>query len=311
MSFFEKTFQSEIQNVYADAKRNIYVDVKREDKIHPVVSGNKFRKLKYNVEQAKTENKQTILTYGGAFSNHIAATAAAAKIKGLRSIGIIRGEELEKKMLDNPEYNPTLAFAVQQGMQLHYVSRSAYAHKDTAEEINKLKHQFGCFYRIPEGGTNTLAIKGCEEILTETDKKYNVIACCVGTGGTLAGIINSAQKHQKVYGFSALKNHKHDNIKQWTTNENGLIFQDEYFGGYAKTNSELIDFINSFYRCTSIKLDPIYTGKLFFKIFQLINDNHFKNNTKILVIHTGGLQGILGFNKRQKAKNKSCINFEL
>jgi 1-aminocyclopropane-1-carboxylate deaminase len=307
MSFFDEDFFSEIQTVFYDKQRDIQLDIKREDKIHPYISGNKFRKLKYNIKQAINTKHDTILTYGGAFSNHISATATAAKLCGLKSIGVIRGEELYNKINDNP----TLSYAQKQGMKLHFISRKDYAEKDSTAEIKKLEKQFGDFYRIPEGGTNALAVKGCEEILKETDQQYDFIACCVGTGGTLAGIINSSFKHQKIYGFSALKNHAHEDIKTWTNKTNWQIFEDKTFGGYAKTNEDLVKFINQFYRQTAIKLDPIYTGKLFYNVFDLIQNNHFPKHSKILAIHTGGLQGVEGFNNRQKTKNKACIKFEL
>jgi len=309
MSFFDTTHQCKIQNVYFDKTRNISMDIKREDKIHPIVSGNKYRKLKYNIKQALSENHHTLLTYGGAYSNHIAATASAAKICGLNSIGVIRGDEIENKFNKNPEHNPTLAYAKQQGMILHFMSRKGYKEKDSIAEIDKLRQTFGPFYCIPEGGTNTLAVKGCEEILTAADQKYNVIACCVGTGGTLAGIINSSFKNQSIYGFSALKNHKHEDIRRFVTSENWQIFQDDTFGGYAKTNLNLIAFMNSFYRCTKIKLDPIYTGKMFYQLFEMIEKNHFSEHTKILAIHSGGLQGVKGFNQKQNNKNEPCLEY--
>ncbi|NBC58050.1 MAG: pyridoxal-phosphate dependent enzyme [Bacteroidetes bacterium] len=309
MSFFDAIHRSDIQNVYRDKSQCISIDIKREDQIHPVVSGNKFRKLKYNIQQALSENHQVVLTYGGAYSNHIAATAAAAKMCGLQSIGIIRGQEIEDKLKVNPRHNPTLAFAKKQGMRLNFISRASYKKKQTTDEIKKLQQRFGSFYRIPEGGTNALAVRGCQEILSDNDKKYDIIACCVGTGGTLAGIINSTHKHQKVYGFSALKGHNHDEIKQWTKKDNWQIIQDNNFGGYAKSSPRLINFINSFYRCTSITLDPIYTGKMFYQLFKMIEEHQFKDNTKILAIHTGGLQAIKGFNQKQSDKNKPCLEF--
>lgn len=309
MSFFDKTYRSKNQNIYWDAKRCISIDVKREDQIHPIVSGNKFRKLKYNIEHALSEGHQTLLTYGGAYSNHIAATAAGAKICGIKSIGVIRGEEIQDKLYKNPQHNPTLAYAKEQGMYLHFLTRDSYQKKDTISEIDKLTNKFGSFYRIPEGGTNSLAVKGCEEILDSDDKKYDIICCCVGTGGTIAGIINTTKNHQKVYGFSALKNHEHDEIKNWAKGDNWQIFQDHKFGGYAKTNSDLITFINSFYRCTKIKLDPIYTGKMLFQLFEMINQKHFSENTNILAIHSGGLQGVKGFNRQQIDKSKPSLEF--
>lgn len=305
MSFFDQDYFSKTQSIFYDKGQDIRLYIKREDEIHPYISGNKFRKLKYNVKQALNTKHDTILTYGGAFSNHIVATAVASKIVKLKSIGVIRGEELQEKIKDNP----TLSYAQNQGMQLHFVSRNAYARKDSSAEIEKLEAQFGDFYRIPEGGTNALAVKGCEEIIAVTDKHYDFITCCVGTGGTLAGLINSSFKAQKIYGFSALKNHNHEDISTWTNKTNWQIFQDKTFGGYAKTNAYLIKFINQFYQKTAIKLDPIYTGKMFFNLFDLIENNHFPKHSKILAIHTGGLQGIEGFNNRQKAKNKAFIEF--
>jgi 1-aminocyclopropane-1-carboxylate deaminase len=310
MSFFEQNVISKIENVYNDKQRHISIDIKREDKIHPKISGNKFRKLKYNIKQAIKEDYKCILTYGGAFSNHIAATAAATNLKDIRSIGIIRGEEIESKLAQSPDHNPTLAFAKSQGMEFHFISREDYKNKDEISEIEKLKQKYGEFYRIPEGGTNELAVKGCEEILNENDKAYDVITCCVGTGGTLAGIINSSKPHQEVIGFSSLKGHNHNEINQFIKQDNFKIIEDIEFGGYAKSNRKLIEFINSFYRCTSIKLDPIYTGKMMFKLFEMINNNSIANNTKILAIHSGGLQGIQAFNYLQKSKNRTALIFQ-
>jgi 1-aminocyclopropane-1-carboxylate deaminase len=309
MAFFEENHVSSIQNIYRDTKRNISIDIKREDKIHPQVSGNKFRKLKYNIQSLKSDNYNTLLTYGGAFSNHIAASATAASISGIKSIGVIRGEEIKEKMSKDPTHNPTLAYALSQGMHLHFISRTSYFNKDAEEEIYKLKKAFGSFYRIPEGGTNALAVKGCEEILNPEDEKYDIIACCVGTGGTISGIINASKPHQKVFGFSALKNHQHLEILKYTTKKNWRIYEDYYFGGYAKTTDELIEFINSFYRCTQIKLDPIYTGKMMFKIFKMINNSEIPNDTKILTIHSGGLQGVMAYNNMLKSKNRPSIKF--
>lgn len=310
MSFFNQNFTSEVENVYRNDKTGISIDIKREDKIHPQVSGNKFRKLKYNILKALDENKKCILTYGGAFSNHISATAAAAKLNGLDAIGVIRGEEIEKKFNENPDHNPTLAFAKAQGLQLHFISRENYRLNDDISEINKLKNRFGDFYRIPEGGTNALAVKGCEEIMGLDDQKYNIIACCVGTGGTIAGIINASKPHQNIYGFSALKGHQHREIHQYINKNNFKIFEDEAFGGYAKSNKKLAEFINSFYRCTSIKLDPIYTGKMFYRLFKMVENNEIANRTNILVIHSGGLQGIKAFNNFQQSKNRPRLIFQ-
>lgn len=308
-NFFNTIYESRIETIYFNSKSNIVVDLKREDEIHPFVSGNKFRKLKYNIKAAISQKKNTVLTYGGAYSNHICATAAAAKMYGLKSIGIIRGEELYIHEKENT-LNPTLRFAKQQGMQLYFVDRKTYQEKENPEEQQKLIDTFGDVYIIPEGGTNSLAVKGCEEILSETDKIYDTIASCVGTGGTLAGLINSSWEHQSVYGFSALKGHTHQEIETYTTKKNWKIIEDKRFGGYAKTNDELVEFINSFYRCTSIKLDPVYTGKMVFRLFEMIDQNLIAKNTKILAIHSGGLQGIDGFNRIQRKKGKPTLYFE-
>jgi len=308
-NFFDIQHESRIDRLYFNPKTNISVDLKREDEIHPVVSGNKFRKLKYNIKAAISQHKNSILTYGGAYSNHICATAAAANMYSLKSIGVIRGEELELLEKKN-KLNPTLNFAKQQGMTLYYMDRKTYQQKEKPVEQQQLKEQFGDVYIVPEGGTNSLAVKGCEEILSESDNTYNIVACCVGTGGTLAGIINSSFEHQNIYGFSALKGHQHEEIKQYTTKKNWKIIEDDRFGGYAKTNTALVDFINSFYRCTSIQLDPIYTGKMLFSLFEMIDNGQIAENSKILAIHSGGLQGIEGFNQLQQKKGKPTIDFK-
>lgn len=280
------------------------ISLKREDQIHPLVSGNKFRKLKYNLIEAKNKQKNTLLTFGGAFSNHIAATAAAGREFGIQTIGVIRGEELEEKI----DKNPTLAFAKAQGMQLHFISRETYKLKDTTTVVGNLKNLFGDFYLLPEGGTNALAVKGCEEILTPQDTIFDYICAPVGTGGTLAGIINSSHQHQKVIGFSALKgNFLEKEVKKWTAKTNWEIKDAFCFGGYAKVNEELIDFINEFRIKTNIALDPIYTGKMLYGIFELAKSGFFSKNSRILAIHTGGLQGIQGMNLQLKKKNLPLI----
>ena len=306
--FFETSFSSKIENIYFDSTSKVTIDIKREDQIDAFISGNKYRKLKYNIKEAITQNKSQLITYGGAYSNHICATAAAANLYGLESTGIIRGEELVKHEKTNT-LNPTLNFAKGMGMRLEFIDRQAYKHRDSRLEQERLIQKYGNAYFIPEGGTNQLAVKGCEEILSKQDKKYDFIACCVGTGGTLAGLINSSWEHQVLYGFSALKGHTHQDIKSYTTKTNWIIFEDSTFGGYAKTNPNLIEFINNFYRRTSIKLDPIYTGKMIYRLYELAQQKHFPNNTKILAIHSGGLQGIEGFNALQIKKGKPPLIF--
>lgn len=262
--------------------------VKREDQLHPEISGNKFRKLKYNIQEALCLGHKKLLTFGGAYSNHIAATAAAGRIAGIETIGVIRGEELENKFLDNP----TLRKAFEDGMRFKFVSRSEYRKKNERTFIDNLIQEFGTFYSVPEGGTNELAIKGCEEILKEEDSFFDVICCAVGTGGTISGLINSASDQQSILGFPALKgDFLFEDIRKFATRLNWELVQDYHFGGYGKCNGVLLDFLRDFELKTNIELDPVYTGKMVYGILDLIKKGFFKPNTKILAIHTGGLQG--------------------
>lgn len=285
-------------------RQDIQLHIKREDLLHPEISGNKYRKLKYNIEQAKKENKDTLLTFGGAYSNHILAVSALGKHTGLNTIGIIRGEEFCSKV----DENPTLSSAQENGMQLKFVSREEYRGKTEKNYLTKLKEKFGDVYFLPEGGTNTLAIKGCEEILNDASDHFNYLCCPVGTGGTVSGIINCSKPSQQVLGFSALKG---DFLKleigNFVNKDNWKLVTDYHFGGYAKMNEGLIDFINYFKMQHSILLDPIYTGKMMFGIFDLAEKGYFPPNSQILAIHTGGLQGILGANQKLRNKKKRLI----
>ena len=283
---------------------SIELFIRREDLIHPFVCGNKFRKLKYNLLQAKKENQSTLVTFGGAYSNHIAAVAFAGKENGFRTIGLIRGEELASKINENP----TLQFAQDCGMEFEFVSRQDY--KLMTENNAKLPAEYSKCYIIPEGGTNTLAIQGCEEIIQTTDTVFDFICCSVGTGGTISGIINSSFSHQKILGFSALKgDFLQKDICKFVKNKNWELNSDYHFGGYAKVTTELIEFMNEFYKENAIPLDPIYTGKMIFGVIDLIQQNYFPDNSKILLIHTGGLQGIPGMNLKLKSKNLPIIKF--
>jgi 1-aminocyclopropane-1-carboxylate deaminase len=279
--------------------------IKREDLLHPYISGNKFRKLKYNLVQAKKENKNTLLTFGGAFSNHILAVAAAGNSNGFKTIGIIRGEELVDKVNDNP----TLKRAKDFGMDFEFVTRESYREKESLNFKQRIKQKFGDVYIIPEGGTNDLAVKGCEEILTSKDEKFDYICCAVGTGGTISGIINCSKSSQQVLGFPSLKgDFLREDIRRFVTKSNWELITAYHFEGYGKVSEELIKFINEFYQKYTIPLDPIYTGKMVFGVFDLINKNYFADNSKILMIHTGGLQGVAGMNKFLKQKNQLEIN---
>lgn len=288
-------------------QKQISLAIKREDLIHPQISGNKYRKLKYNLEAAKAQGFETLLTFGGAFSNHIAATAYAGKLHGLKTIGVIRGEELSQKW----KTNPTLKLAAEQGMQFKFISREVYRDKHSEDFLDQLKSELGSFYFLPEGGSNPLAVRGCEEILTPEDAHFDFICTSVGTGGTIAGIINASTTNQEVLGFPALKgDFLKEDICNFTSRKNWRLQTDYHFGGYARVSAELIQFINDFKERTQISLDPIYTGKLMYGILDLVKKDYFKPKTKLLAIHTGGLQSISGMNAKLKKKNLPQINHD-
>lgn len=296
---------SKIQEIPIKNEANIRLFIKREDLIHPFISGNKYRKLKYNIKEAKLLKKQTLLTFGGAFSNHIAATAYAGKLFGFKTIGVIRGEELKTKILTNS----TLKFAQENGMQFHFVTRKNFRHKTARLFIESLKDNYGDFYLIPEGGTNELAVKGCEEILNKSDTQFKYICTCVGTGGTISGLINASNNQQKIVGFPALKgDFLTEEICKFAKQTNWQLVNDYHFGGYAKINTDLITFINDFKLQYNIALDPVYTGKMLYGILDMIKKNQFESNSKILAIHSGGLQGIDGMNERLNSKGLPLID---
>ncbi|UOK42594.1 MULTISPECIES: 1-aminocyclopropane-1-carboxylate deaminase/D-cysteine desulfhydrase [Flavobacterium] len=298
--------QSYNQLVEKIEEKGVSLYLKREDLLHPEISGNKFRKLKYNLIEAKSEGVDALLTFGGAFSNHIAAVSAAGNKYGFKTIGIIRGDEL----IDKIDENPTLLFARENGMKFVFVTREMFRQKDNLEFIETLRSEYGNFYLLPEGGTNNLAVKGCEEILTDEDEDFAYICCAVGTGGTIAGIINSLQENQKAIGFSSLKGaFLCDDIRSFAKNNNWELISDYHFGGYGKVSEELIFFLNEFYRKTGIPLDPVYTGKMMFGIYDLIKKGYFKEGSKILAIHTGGLQGCKGMNLFLKKKHLPILNY--
>ena len=278
---------------------NFQVSIKPEYLIHPTVSGNKFRKLKYNLEKVQLENYKGILTFGGAFSNHIAATASAGQELNIPTVGIIRGEELVTQI----ESNPTLRYAKSCGMHLEFVSRSSYNKKTDPAYLLQLLETFKDYYILPEGGTNALAIKGCEEILTVKDQSFDIICCAVGTGGTIAGVINGSLLTQKIIGFPALKGEfLKEDICKFATQSNWELWGDYHFGGYAKVDSKLIKFMNDFKLIYNIPLDPVYTAKMMYGIFEGIRSGEIPQTDKVLAIHTGGLQGIEGMNLRLKEK---------
>jgi len=272
---------------------NLYVY--RLDLNHASISGNKLYKLHYNIDAAKKENKKTILTFGGAFSNHIAASAAAGKEYGLKTIGIIRGEECQK-------LNPTLRFAKEQGMELHYVSRMLYKNKNELNEYISNKFGEQNYYLIPEGGSNQLGIEGCKEITKNIPINFDSICCACGTGATFTGILLSIKTNQKAIGFQVLKaeNYIKNEVSTWlnqfsSAQKNWEINDVYHFGGYAKLKTELLNFIQVFEKENDVPLDYIYTGKMMFGIYDLIKKGAFKKGHTIIAVHTGGLQGNLGF----------------
>ncbi len=272
--------------------------IKRDELNHKDISGNKWRKLKLNIEELRRLNLDTALTFGGAYSNHIAATAAAGKEFGFKTIGIIRGEE-------HAELNPTLKFAGDSGMQLHYMDRTTYRNKESDEVLEHLRQKFGEFYHVPQGGANIQGIKGCMEIMDNSMREFDYICCACGTGATLTGIIAKLNPHQTALGFPALKNGGFlaDDINNFlnqleNNNQNWRLITDYHFGGFAKYNNNLIDFIHRFTELHNIRLDPLYTGKVLYGIYDLAQKAYFQKDSKICVIHTGGLQGIEGFKHR-------------
>lgn len=283
----------------------VEVYVKRDDLLSLdaefAFCGNKWRKLKYNLIEAKRQQAETLVSFGGAYSNHIAALASAGKIFNFKTIGIIRGEQIFP-------LNPTLSYAVAQGMVLWPVSRTTYREKGTKGFLSHLLPTQKTYYSIPEGGTNQLAIKGAMELADEITEQNNqnppdyICACC-GTGGTLSGMVIGAPPETTVIGFPVLKgDFMQSMIEKWLPEDNMAnkwqLINDFHFGGYAKFQPELINFINDFSRKFHIRLDPIYTGKLFYGVFQLIKEGFFKEGSSIVILHSGGLQGIKGFNKR-------------
>ncbi|WP_456458190.1 1-aminocyclopropane-1-carboxylate deaminase/D-cysteine desulfhydrase [Reichenbachiella sp.] len=275
------------------SENKVEVLMKREDLIDSEISGNKWRKLKYNLLEAQDQGYSTILTFGGAYSNHIAATAAACKRYGFKSIGIIRGDEL------NAQSNTTLEQAAANGMDLQFISRTAYQNRSDVTWLQTLNKKHEAFI-VPEGGTNALALRGVQELVDEITVDFDTILCPVGTGGTFSGIANGIKDHQRAIGISSLKGAKYleDIIGELTTASSSWeLVHDYHFGGYAKFDSHLIKFINQFYLETQIPLDPIYTGKMMYGLIDMLKKGKIPSGSRLICVHTGGLQGIVGFNQ--------------
>ena len=270
--------------------RGVTICIKRLDLVHPQISGNKFFKLKYNFLAAQNHGFNKVITFGGAYSNHIAATAFAAHQFGFESVGIIRGEELQHRAL-----NPTLTTAKRFGMQFKFISRERYREKSSPEFLQQLTQDYPDHYIIPEGGTNQLAIQGCTEILSDFDRQhFDLICCAVGTGGTISGLIESSAEHQQLLGFSALKgDFLHHDVAPLTSKRNWKITDAYCCGGYAKTTAELLSFIQHFEQQYDIPLEQVYTGKMLYGIFNMIEHGLIQPQQRLLVMHSGGLQGKL------------------
>ncbi|MGB0524921.1 MAG: 1-aminocyclopropane-1-carboxylate deaminase/D-cysteine desulfhydrase [Flammeovirgaceae bacterium] len=285
---------SVIQELYDPLfdEKGVQLMVKREDLIHPQVSGNKWRKLKYNLVQAQKEGHTKLLTFGGAYSNHILATAVAGKLAGFQTIGIIRGEE-------HHPLNETLAFAKTCGMELHYLDRQRYRKKNEGEVKAKLLADFGPCYLIPEGGSNSYAVQGCAELVAEINADYDYLCTACGTGGTMAGLIAGLEGQKKILGIPVLKGATwmYDDIQNLLGNygitavySNWELKLGYHFGGYAKKKPELELFIEAFQQKHLLAIEFVYTGKLFFGIYDLIKKDFFERGTRIMAIHTGGLR---------------------
>ncbi|MEM9544920.1 MAG: pyridoxal-phosphate dependent enzyme [Bacteroidota bacterium] len=306
MDLFNINIPSPIEKVDHSflVENEINLFVKREDLIHPHVSGNKWRKLKYNLIEAKKMGRDTIITFGGAFSNHIHATAAACRTLNLKSVGIIRGEY--------DEQNPTLQFAQSCGMQLKFIDRQSYREKENSDAVRSIIADYINYYLVPEGGSNPKAYKGLQELADEINKlNVDVVMVSSGTGGTATGILKHLNPGMELWVFSSLKSdYLRDEIlsKTDSSKHKRLKFRANYhLGGYGKTPKRLIDFINRFLKESKILVDPIYNGKLLFGFYDMVHNGLIDSSKSYLWIHTGGLQGINAYNYMAEKKGKTKI----
>jgi 1-aminocyclopropane-1-carboxylate deaminase len=285
------------------AQQGVRLLLWRDDLLNPDLPGNKARKLKYNLQQARAEGHTRLLTFGGAYSNHLAAVAAAGQLYGFDTIGLIRGEE-------HTPLNPTLARCVADGMQLHYLDRTTYRRRAEPELLAELQQTYGPAYPLPEGGTNVLALRGVAELIGEVRQhtEFDYIAVAVGTGGTLAGLslgLAEAKYPARAVGVAALKgaDFLRAEVDELTlvatghTLPNYELHTTYHFGGYAKLPPGLREFIQNFETCYGVLLDPIYTSKLLTGVFDLIDKGHFPAGSTVVAVHTGGLQAWAGFGK--------------
>lgn len=298
-----KLLEHKIPIVEIPIESKVRLFIKREDLTHPEISGNKYWKMFYNVKKylEKEVSERKIITFGGAFSNHIAAAAALGNEFGIETLGIIRGNELE----DSWQENPTLFSAHQNGMSFRFVTRETYRYKERL--MAELQEEFPESLVVPEGGTNENAVEGIQYMLTDETNDFDYICSAVGTGGTVSGLSKFAQPHQKVIGFKAVKDNSLENRIKNLSKKDNFTLVDASDGGFGKITDENVRFINEFYQYFGIVLEPVYTGKMLRKIFEMIADDYFPANSKILAFHTGGLQGIVGANEMLKKKNRNLI----
>jgi 1-aminocyclopropane-1-carboxylate deaminase len=280
--------EQQIRNELFEAK-GLQVYIKRDDMIHPLISGNKWRKLKYLLRSAQAQGKKHLVTFGGAYSNHLLATAAAAAKFGFKSTGFVRGEDVQ---------NDTLFLCRLHGMNLIFTNRESYRDKLALYAANFANDNEAMF--IDEGGASAEGAKGCGELMNELQQTYEHVFCACGTGTTAAGIINGIGIHQLNTRFNAIPVFKNggfikDEIDKYLAAPASYdLHTDYHFGGYAKTTPALIDFIKQFIADTGIIIEPVYTGKMMYALYDLIAKDHFKPGSKILAIHTGGIWGLLG-----------------
>ena len=298
-----KLLEHKIPIVEIPIESKVRLFIKREDLTHPEISGNKYWKMFYNVKKylEKEVSERKIITFGGAFSNHIAAAAALGNEFGIKTLGVIRGNELE----DSWQENPTLFSAHQNGMSFRFVTRETYRYKERL--MAELQEEFPESLVVPEGGTNENAVEGIQYMLTDETNDFDYICSAVGTGGTVSGLSKFAQPHQKIIGFKAVKDNSLENRIKNLSKKDNFILIDASDGGFGKITDENVRFINEFYQYFGIVLEPVYTGKMLRKIFEMIADDYFPANSKILAFHTGGLQGIVGANEMLKKKNRNLI----
>lgn len=277
-------------------EKGIHLGIKRDDLLHPLISGNKWRKLKYNLVHMKALKKTELLTFGGAFSNHVHACAAAGKLFNLKTHAIIRGPELDNN-------NPTIQFAKQCSMQLHVVNRAEYRQRHEQEYLNALQTRFPNAYIIPEGGTNSFALLGCEE-LVKSLPEHDYLICPTGSGGTLAGLIEGSKSSTQVLGIAVLKQAEYlkDEIRKLSTKANNQnnwqLLTDFHDGGYGKFSPQLWQFCQYMNHNHNLPLEPIYSGKMMYALWQLIQQDYFPAGSKIIAVHTGGMQGLNGLKYR-------------